>query len=221
MGSTRTLDAGNFTAYQWQDGSSGRRFEVTSIGQYTVQVTDNNGCKGSDTTVIKRLLPLPQAFLFPDTAICSYGAVELKPLSSTYRNYLWSNGAVTPSITVTQPGSYWLQVWDANNCSGKDTVTVYPKECMNGLYVPSAFSPNGDGRNDLFRPLLFGNVKYFQFAVYNRWGEIIFQSTDLQKGWNGKVKGILQETGVFVWTCTFQLEGDPRRQEKGSITLIK
>lgn len=220
-GDYRTLDAGNFSAYLWQDGSTGRRFEVTSIGQYAVQVTDNNGCKGSDTTVIKKLLPLPQAFLSSDTAICSYGTVELKPLPNIYRNYLWSNGAVTPSITVTQPGNYWLQVWDVNNCMGKDTVIVSPKECMDGMYIPSAFSPNGDGRNDLFRPLLFGNVKHFQFKVYNRWGEIIFQTSEMQKGWDGKVKGLLQETGVYVWTCTYQMEGESRKQKKGSVMLIK
>jgi gliding motility-associated-like protein len=221
MGDTRTLDAGNFAAYQWQDGSTGRSIEVKSIGQYIVQVTDNNGCKGNDTTVIKRLLLLPHAFLPADTAICSYGTVEIKPLVNTYRSFLWSSGAVSPSITVAQPGSYWLQVRDKNNCIGKDTVVVYPKECMKGLYVPTAFSPNGDGRNDLFRPLLFGNLKHFQFTVYNRWGKIIFQSSDLQKGWNGKVNGILQETGVFVWTCTYEFVGGVVTNEKGTVTVIK
>jgi gliding motility-associated-like protein len=116
---------------------------------------------------------------------------------------------------------YWLQVKDNNNCTGKDTIVVNPKDCMKGFYIPSAFTPNGDGRNDIFRPMLFGNVKRYQFAVYNRWGEVIYLTTELSKGWNGKFDSSTQDTNVFVWSCTFQLEGEEIKTEKGTVVLIR
>ena len=92
---------------------------------------------------------------------------------------------------------------------------------MKGIYVPSAFSPNGDGKNDAFRPLLFGKVKQFTFTIYNRWGQIIFQTKELQKGWNGMTAGTQQQGNVFVWICYYQLENEQPKVEKGTVVLIR
>ena len=116
---------------------------------------------------------------------------------------------------------YWLEVVDVNSCTGRDTVLVNPKECMNGFFVPSAFTPNGDRKNDDFKPLLFGNVKKYKLTIYNRWGQVFFQTTEQFKGWDGKIAGILQPTGAFVWTCSYQFEGEEQKIEKGTVTLIR
>jgi gliding motility-associated-like protein len=220
LGDSRSLKPGDFAAYQWSNNSSGPSLTVNAIGIYAVTVTDQNGCKGSDTTRITTIHPLPQGFLPADTAICSYSSLELKP-SVEYNRYTWSNGTVVKGITITQPGQYSLDVIDSRGCRGKDTVVVSVKDCMSGLYVPTAFSPNRDGKNDLFRPLLFGNVKQFRFTVYNRWGQIIYQTTELQKGWDGRLAGKDAETGVFVWTCAYQLADGEPKTEKGTVTLIR
>jgi gliding motility-associated-like protein len=81
--------------------------------------------------------------------------------------------------------------------------------------------PNGDNRNDVFRPMLFGNIKKYHFTVYNRWGQIVFRSTELHKGWDGKVGGMTQRSDAFVWTCLYQFEGEKERIEKGSVTVIR
>jgi gliding motility-associated-like protein len=73
----------------------------------------------------------------------------------------------------------------------------------------------------VFRPLLFGNVKKYQFTVYNRWGQIVFQTKELQKGWDGKVGGVPQQSNAFVWTCSYQFEGETQRTEKGSVMVIR
>jgi hypothetical protein len=91
-GSTRILQAGNFSSYLWQDGSTAPSFFATGIGTYYVTVTDNNQCKGSDTARIIRLLPLPANFLPADTSICSYGSLLLKS-KNPYSNYSWNNNA--------------------------------------------------------------------------------------------------------------------------------
>jgi gliding motility-associated-like protein len=219
-GDTKVLNAGSFASYRWQDGSTAQTFTVNGIGKYFVSVVDNNGCPGSDTTAITTILPQPKSFLPPDTAICSYGTLELKSTSS-YRSYLWSDGSRAPSITITQSGIYWLQVQDNNNCTGKDSILVNPKQCLSGFYVPTAFTPNGDGKNDIFKPLLFGRVKKYQFTIYNRWGQVIYQTSNLQYGWDGKASGILLDTNVFAWSCTYQMEGENVKTEKGTVVLIK
>jgi len=220
-GDSRTLDAGTgFANYLWNSGNTTSFIIVVEVGLYSVKVTDSHGCIGADTTTITTLLPLPTNFLPSDTAICSYGKMELKPVQS-FKEYLWSNQAITPAITISQPGKYWLRVVDNNNCRGTDSIVVSMKDCMDGFYVPSAFTPNNDGKNDIFRPLIFGNVKKYQFTIYNRWGQIVFQTTEIGKGWDGKFGGMQQDPNVFVWTCTYQLEAEEVKHEKGSVTLIR
>ena len=125
------------------------------------------------------------------------------------------------SITIKQPGDYWLQVKDQQGCYGKDTIVVNPKDCLKGFYMPTGFTPNGDGKNDLLRPLLFGNVIQYQFIIFNRWGEEVFTSTDKSKGWNGNYKGLAQNSGIFVWMCTYKFEGEETKKESGTCVLIR
>ena len=220
INSTRVLYAEGFASYLWNDGSKLSTLTINSKGSYSVEVTDDHGCRGRDTTIITTLLPKPSNFLAADTSICSYGSLTLSP-AGNFKNLYWSSGGTGPSLTITQPGVYWLQLQDNNNCLGIDSIIVSLKDCMTGFYVPSAFTPNGDGKNDVLRPLLFGNVKKFQFTVYNRWGQIIYQTAELNKGWNGNYAGSNQDSNVFVWTCTYQLEGQEIKTEKGSVVLIR
>jgi gliding motility-associated-like protein len=220
FGSSRTLNAGAYTAYQWQDGSIGATYTISDVGKYWVQVIDNHNCIGSDTVDVNTILPLPKGFLPFDTAICSYGTVTLKPLQS-FNSYTWSTGSVMNSITIDRAGEFWLQVVDQKECVGRDTITVNPKQCMTGVYIPTAFTPNRDGKNDEFKAIAYGVVKKFELTIYNRWGQIIFYSTNPMMGWDGKVAGVPQATGVFVWTCRYQFEGGALTFEKGTMTLIQ
>jgi len=219
-GSKRSLDAGSFKSYQWNDGSRERTLMVDKPGQYWVQVQDVKGCTAKDTLVIDQLLAPPKEFLPHDTAICSYGTLMLKPFHA-YTQYTWSNGSRNSSISIDRPGTYSLEVKDAAGCIGRDEIVVSSKECMKGLFVPNAFTPNKDGKNDLFKAMLFGAVKEFQLTVYNRWGEVIFQTNDRQKGWDGNYNGRQQDNNVFVWICRYQLEGEEVKTEKGSVVLIR
>lgn len=220
-GTTRLLDAGpGFSTYAWNTGSSGQSVSVSTTGIYSVTVMDSNGCFGYDSSVINTLLPVPAGFLPPDTAICSYGSLQLKPLAD-YNIYSWSTGGTASSITITQPGTYWLQVTDGNNCRGRDSVLVQPKECMKGFYIPAAFTPNRDGKNDSFMPLLFGNIRQYQFSVYNRWGQVVFSSSIPGQGWDGNFGGIAEPSNVFIWTCHYQLEGEEKKMEKGTVLLVR
>jgi len=219
-GNSRILDAGNFSSYLWNDGSTQQKIIVKNVGTYAVQVTDNNGCKGSDTVRVTTILPLPSDFLPDDTLLCSYDKLTLSPLRP-YNSYQWNNSATASSITVSQPGTYWLQVKDAQGCVGRDSIIINAKDCMKGCYVPTAFTPNHDGKNDLFRPLLFGKVKKYSFSIYNRWGQVVFQTTELNRAWDGRVAGLEQDPNVFAWVCSYQFEGEEVKTERGTVMLIR
>jgi gliding motility-associated-like protein len=89
------------------------------------------------------------------------------------------------------------------------------------VYVPTAFSPNNDGKNDIIRPIVLGTVKKFQFTIYNRWGQLIFRVSEIGKGWDGKMAGVLQDPNVFIWTCIYQFEDGEQRMERGTFTLLR
>jgi gliding motility-associated-like protein len=86
-----------------------------------------------------------------------------------------------------------------------------------GFYIPNAFTPNNDGRNDVFRPLIYGSVVNYNFAVYNRWGQQVFMSADWMKGWDGTVRGAPQPAGAFVWYCVYQLQGQEVQTQRGTV----
>jgi gliding motility-associated-like protein len=92
---------------------------------------------------------------------------------------------------------------------------------MQGLYVPNAFTPNGDGHNNTFKPLLFGNMEYYEFAVFNRFGQMIFTSKDKSKGWDGTYNQLPQNSGAFVWICRYKLAGEKVEVKKGTVLLLR
>lgn len=220
-GEARVLNAGTgYTSYQWSTGASTASITVQALGLYSVTVTDNNGCKGSDSTRISVIAPSPSGFLPADTAICNYGQSELRAMR-VYNTYQWSTGSASSFISITQPGLYWLQVKDNNNCTGRDSINVTLKECIKGVYVPTAFTPNHDGKNDKLHPLVFGNILKYEFTVYDRAGQIIFHSVTPGEGWNGAYKGQPFNNAVFVWICKYQMAGEAEKMQKGTVALIQ
>lgn len=220
QGTNITLNApSGYTSYLWQNNSTSSSFIATEPGSYNLKAIDACGRVSSDTVLIILNNP-PSQFLPADTSICSYEPVVLKS-AKNYLQYLWSNNATTPSINISTPGTYWLQVTDNNNCTGRDSIKVSPKNCITGVYIPSAFTPNGDGKNDSFKPLLFGLVKQYEFKIFNRFGQTVFHSKDVGKGWDGMLAGILQTSNVFVWVCIYQLDGQKIIKKTGTVLLLK
>jgi len=220
-GTTRQLSAGDgFVSYLWDDGSTGSTLTIGSLGKYWVDVTDAHGCSTADTVKIKAIMPPPANFLPADTTICQYGSEILKT-NVSFRSYLWSNDSTTASISVKSPGLYYLQVTDKYGCVGSDSIVLTGRQCLVGCFVPNAFTPNADGKNDLFRPMLFGEVVKYKFVIFNRWGQQVFESTKPSSGWDGTIQGVLQPAGAFVWYCIYQLQGEPEQMQKGTVLLIR
>lgn len=220
MGEVKRLDAGTFASYKWQDGSAGQYYNAANKGVYSVLVKDNNNCLTTDTILLKDVQPLPANFLKAVDSLCQYDKLNVIPQGS-FKNYLWSTGSALPALKVDQPGVYRLSVTDANGCTGSASIRIVSKSCMYGVYIPTAFTPNTDGFNDVFRAKVFGNVLSFQLTIYNRFGEVVFSTNDRYKGWDGNLNGIPQNQGAFVYTCTYHLEGGKPTSEKGTIVLIR
>lgn len=221
LGTERELNAGTgYAQYLWNDGSVGSSLTVSVPGSYWVMVTDQHGCTASDTVNILSTEPPPSGFLPPDTSICQYDKLTLTTLVP-FQTYAWNDQSSEPSITLNHAGLYWVEVTDSNGCMGKDSIFVTQKQCLVGLFVPNAFTPNGDGHNDLFRPMLYGNMVNLDFIVFNRWGQRVFETNTQTAGWDGTINGNPAPPGTYVWYCRYQLDGQSEKTAKGTVILIR
>ena len=214
------LDAGNFgSSYQWQDNSSNQTYLVSDAGSYWAKVV-LNGCSASDTINIGFDLK-PVFSIGKDTSICEGMTIQLQPIIQNPQgvSYIWNNGAITSSIAITKTGTYNLTA--TNSCgSNNDEIIITKGICK--LYVPSAFTPNNDGLNDIFRVSAGENISEFKMQVYNRWGQIVFETNDIHKGWDGKINGLPQPNGIYVWLIKYKTINKNNEQiMKGTVMLIK
>lgn len=152
--------------------------------QYRCYLTGGS-CPALSSAATLQAFPLPPPSLTINTAsaeICN-GASIVITANAGYKTYLWSDGSNGPSLTVRQPATYEVQVTDTNGCIGVDSIQIIP--CQN-IFFPNAFTPNNDGRNDVFRPIIFGSVTNFELTIYDRWGKLVYLSKNAGQGWNGK-----------------------------------
>lgn len=125
----------------------------------------------------------------------------------------------TPTASPTVTTQYNVKVTDEAGCVATDSLIV--KVAPSDFLVPTAFSPNGDGVNDLFHPLN-KNLQKLNFEVYNRWGEKVYQTSDPREGWDGVYEGVQQELGVYVWKSEYQLLGAAKsKTASGNVTLVR
>ncbi|RYY42548.1 MAG: gliding motility-associated C-terminal domain-containing protein, partial [Chitinophagaceae bacterium] len=106
-------------------------------------------------------------------------------------------------------------------CFDTDTINVKLFKIDPDLLVPTAFSPDGDGINDVFRPIVLGMKSLNSFKVYNRWGQLVFSTTQVNNGWDGRFKGAPQSAGSFVWEAEGVTYLDRKVKKKGSVILIR
>lgn len=214
------LDAGaGYSDYLWQDGSEEQMMDVVHSGTYWVRLTDQSGCVNTDTVNVGSSKP-PEAFLPNDTTICSGEILDLSPLQP-FKTYKWSTGEYGNSIQVANAGKYSLEVVDKNGCTGNDSIRVKTKTCQTEIFFPNAFTPNKDGLNDNFKPLIVARPVSYQFTIYNRWGQLIFRTSEPNKGWDGMLGNSEQEPGAYVWKCAYQFSGGKKKVTTGTVLLLR
>ena len=210
------LSAGIASNYLWSSGATTQSINVTTSGQYWVRAS-NSTCVKTDSIVIS--FKLPPSFLFPvDTLICNNQVLKLN--AGKAEKYLWSTGDTTQIINVIKNGNYSVTINFYNTCQKTFSTNVNFDECDCILLMPNAFTPNSDGLNDLFKPAKKTGCQFLTFSIFNRYGENVFETSDLNQGWNGKIKGQIQQSGVFVWQVTALKDGK-YKLFKGTFTLIR
>lgn len=224
---TVTLDAGSTGAssYLWSTGESTQTISVTGPGTYWVIASLNN-CLAKDTV---SLMVAPTVDL-SDSSLCTITPIVLTAGAGA-TSYLWSTGEVTQSISVETAGNYWVEVM-YGSCRSADTAVITGDGLGGSLYVPNAFTPNEDQLNEVFLARGTG-ITSFDMSVFDRWGNRIFSSNDINKGWDGKIDGghyLLKNDGdktaqqdVYVWKINYTTQCFPTlvEREMGHVSLIK
>lgn len=218
IGDQLVLNPGNFVSYLWQDGSTNPTYTTTLVGHYKVTVTDSNGCVNSAEVSVLRIDTLPRDFLRTDTSLCRGNVVPL--IAKGFSKYMWSTGQTTSAINVTLSGKYRLDVVDVNGCKGADSVYIDFYDCKD-VWIPNAFTPNADSKNDIFRPIFPAPVTNYRMQIWDRRGMKIFESTDQKAGWDGRYRGAIQGNDIYVYTIVFTDIDGNHVVKKGIIALVR
>jgi len=209
QGSTLTLDADFGSGiYNWtsipaqrddQNQTGQSTYFVYKAGTYAISATVGQ-CVYKDTLTV-RIDDSLNVRLTRDTTLCSGEDFWLQ-VAGNADTYAWQDSSHSASYKVEQGGIYTVV---AQNGCGKDTLTttINLTACNCQLLLPNAFTPDGDGRNDTFRPLHACEMTEFQMAIYDRYGEMVFRSADPDKGWDGTFHGSRVPSGSFVWMAHY------------------
>lgn len=210
----------------WDDGAFPAVRTIDEAGTYSVFVNAVNPiCPIRDTIIVDyNLISIPDNVLINDTIICYGNSLSLDATAPDLF-YQWENGSTSSALEVTTPGEYTVTLSNGT-CEKKDSVIIDFYNCMEcDFYVPNAFSPNYDGINDDFIAFPQCNdIGDFDMKVFNRWGSLVFESDDVNVGWDGNWRGQKAETGVYIYTISFvasefgQLKS---RTISGDITLLR
>lgn len=205
--------------YLWQDGSTQPDFTVSQAGTYRVKVT-LNGCTGADTMYIEAVNP-QLSIQEPDTLICTGTPLILHVVAIPVSEFLWSNGSTEDHILVTEKGTYTVT---ATNACGTlhDEVTVDEVTCnCDRPFVPNAFTPNKDGTNEVLGVKLnCPGATDFYFAIYNRYGQRVFESKNPDVGWNGSHNGHKADIGTYFYRLQYKTNEGAEIKKKGDVILL-
>jgi len=203
-------------------------FDNLYAGQYDIIIKDAKGCLD---TIYDIHVADPPLFTLLGSSLqqmsCAVTNDAILKLAATggVPPYTYSiPGLVSQGDSIIRNlrgGNYTYHITDAQDCdiAGDFNVPVAVNKCA--VLVPNAFSPDGDGVNDVFRVKVFDRISDFRMSVYNRWGQLMFVSTDANEGWLGDLKGQALPSGTYLWTITYLDNTHQAIQQQGSVILIK
>lgn len=202
--------------YTWQDGSKGNTISVRTSGLYVV-TADDGGCITKDSVRIN-FNKKPGFTLGEDKEFCNGDVIVLgNDLPDGY-SYIWNDGSTAPVRTVNEPGMFKLTA--SNECGEfADEIIVKPGECV--LAVPNAFTPDGDGKNDVFRVSKTTPLASFSMQVFNRWGQKVFESRDQLQGWNGRTSNKNCDPGNYPYLIQYRKPDGTMVVLRGVLLLVR
>ena len=219
-----TLKAGKgYKNYIWNNGSTNDSLIINSGGLYSVQVTDSCGIIFSDTISIKQVSNMFKPLL--PTNICLHDTAYLtipEGLSLSWQPIqaaLQKNNQL--KIFPSRSTDFLLSSTTTDGCETVTSSNIIVEICATNFHIPNAFSPNGDGVNDFFKPIIEGNTVFYTFEIFDRYGTSVFRSTEQGKGWSGKNQGQPASAGNYIWICTYQFRREKVVHTKGNVLLLR
>lgn len=207
------------TSYSWNTGENTQSITVSSSGIYTVRV-DLDKCNASDTIQVT-FATAPKLDIGSDTILCKGGSLRLNA-SSPGAAYLWNNGSTDSAIYAFSSGKYKVRV--SNACGiAEDSIYVNFQGDYCDLFMANAFSPGNDLLNNEFVPR-GRNIQVQLFQIYNRWGELLFETTENNKGWDGTYGGEVVQDGLYIWKLFYTTANGPyikKSNASGQVILIR
>ena len=230
------VNEGNSPVYTWtvngdsvQSGSSpGYTSGLKTGDKVTCWLTSSLTCPAINPVGSPPLAlivyPLPVVKLTDKPFLCSGDPIQLDA-GPGFKSYVWQDGSTGRYYTANNKGKFMVTVTDSLGCKGSDSVQI--KNCDSTVFVPDAFSPNNDGLNDVFRVISSAeNLTGFSMQIFDRWGELVFESTDINQGWNGQIKNRLAPADTYVWVITYQQfsisnVNAAKTSKRGTVVLIR
>ncbi|RYM36053.1 T9SS type B sorting domain-containing protein [Brumimicrobium glaciale] len=228
---TVNLWASGGVAYEWKPAGSviSPNSAITTAAPnnptvYTVYITDEYGC-GSSATVKIDHFPIPYVSASADYYGFVGDEVQLNANSNNPGNdYLWSPAQYLSCVdcknTIAKPNesiTYTVVFTDENGCLATDEVSIHFEGI---IYVPNTFTPDGDGINDYFS-IEGGNITEFHLQIFDRWGELIFESYDLNGVWNGTYGNKICQDGTYVWKIVYEDVANNKKELVGHVNLLR
>lgn len=203
--------------YSWNTGDTGFNLIKTEKGIYSITLS-NKFCSVNASINVDKL-STPDVDLGADTSLCYGDIIELS--TNDGDNIIWNTGETTKQILIAKHGYYWVTA-TRNKCSNTDTIWVGPV-CDMEYYIPSAFTPNGDGNNEVFK--IEGEyIRAIEMKIFDRWGELIYAGEGLDAQWNGTYKSVFCQEGTYMYMFVITGYRDKilrKENISGNITLLR
>ncbi|MCF0051363.1 gliding motility-associated C-terminal domain-containing protein [Dyadobacter sp. LJ53] len=219
-----TVQSDRWIEFDWSTGEETRDITVGQPGSYFVIVKDRNDCYNSDTIQVGER-PSPILNLLPEYAICipDGQSVILDANGQGVQSYEWPHsGDTTRTVTVGAEGTYTVIAINKEGCVAQQSTEVVDR-CEPRFFIPDAFTPDGEGHNEQLD--IFGAYyTNFSIRIYNRWGEVIYASTNIEDRWNGTYKGQKVQPGAYPYVISYEALYYPERAptvKRGSVMIIR
>ncbi len=189
-----------------------------SSGDYSVLVSTADACDVNATVNV----PIgPDAFplvdLGNDTTLCPGSLFILD--AGNFQSYLWQDASTQEKFIVDRGGKYSVKIVNNAGCTTSDSIEII-EDCLNDIIFPNAFTPNQDGKNEEFIPS-GSELSNYNLKIFNRWGQLIFETENQFTGWDGKYRGKLQEEGVYVYKAQYSVRQGDIVEKKGKLVLLR
>lgn len=222
FGESIRIKAVNETYIKWIDSSN--PFTILSDTSFLIvapMVTTEYIAYGKYDTLSHTVtvIDYPNIFLGNDTSLCRGELLKID-LQNNAMEFLWHDGSTLSSFNIKSTGLYYVSASNFS-CKTSDSIIVQIASCEGELEMPNIFTPNNDGYNDYFTPVIKNDLKIISFRIFNRWGTMVFSSKNLEVEWDGTCNSEECAEGIYFWIAEFTSVSDEMSSKKGFVHLLK